>query len=72
VVDERESGQQRRSGVEAEHADELAIYCLHALSAASSLHSPPAVHRLVQTTLTGLGNNPQQQHESRPLQDDRQ
>jgi AcrR family transcriptional regulator len=39
-------------------ADELAIYCLHALSAASSLHSPAAVHRLVQATLTGLGSNP--------------
>lgn len=35
-------------------ADELTVYCLHALGAASSLHSPPAVHRLVQTTLTGL------------------
>jgi AcrR family transcriptional regulator len=33
---------------------ELTAYCLHALAAASSLHSPPAIHRLVQTILTGL------------------
>jgi AcrR family transcriptional regulator len=39
-------------------ADELAIYALHALAAASSLHTPPAVHRLVQATLTGLASNP--------------
>jgi AcrR family transcriptional regulator len=35
-------------------AGELALYCLHALSAASSLDSPAAVHRLVQVTLAGL------------------
>jgi AcrR family transcriptional regulator len=53
-------------------ADELTIYCLHALAAASSLHSPPAVHRLVQATLTGLGSNPQQQHRSPHPHRDRQ
>jgi AcrR family transcriptional regulator len=35
-------------------ADELALYCLHALAAADSLHDPTAVERLIQTTLTGL------------------
>jgi hypothetical protein len=35
-------------------ADELAIYCLSALAAATSLHGRSAVHRLVETTLTGL------------------
>lgn len=35
-------------------ADELATYCLHALSAASSLETAEAVHRLVQITLAGL------------------
>lgn len=35
-------------------ADELALYCLHALAAATSLHDPAAAERLVQTTLTGL------------------
>jgi AcrR family transcriptional regulator len=35
-------------------ADELALYCVHALAAAASLHGPKAVGRLVQTTLTGL------------------
>ncbi len=35
--------------------DELAIYCLHALSAASALRSEAAVHRLVKMTLSGLG-----------------
>jgi AcrR family transcriptional regulator len=35
-------------------ADELALYCLHALAAAASLHDPTAVERLIQTTLTGL------------------
>jgi len=35
-------------------ADELALYCLHALAAAASLDDPSAVERLVQTTLTGL------------------
>ncbi len=34
--------------------DELARYCLHALTAASSLPSKPAVRRLVQVTLAGL------------------
>jgi hypothetical protein len=33
---------------------ELASYCLHALSAASSLPSKAAVHRLVMVTLAGL------------------
>jgi len=35
-------------------ADELTVYCLHALAAAASLHNQAAVDRLVQTTLTGL------------------
>ena len=35
-------------------ARELAAYCLHALSAASSLHSQAAVGRLVTVTLDGL------------------
>jgi AcrR family transcriptional regulator len=35
--------------------DELAGYCLHALSAASSLPSKAAVRRLVKVTLAGLG-----------------
>jgi AcrR family transcriptional regulator len=39
-------------------ASELAVYCLHALSAAGSLPRPPAVHRLVQVTLAGLGSAP--------------
>jgi AcrR family transcriptional regulator len=34
--------------------DELARYCLHALTAASSLASTAAVHRLVMVTLAGL------------------
>jgi AcrR family transcriptional regulator len=34
--------------------EELATYCLHALSAASSLRSRAAVRRLVALTLTGL------------------
>ena len=34
--------------------DELASYCLHALTAASSLPSEEAVHRLVALTLAGL------------------
>jgi len=34
--------------------DELANYCLHALSAASSLPSPAAVRRLVMVTLAAL------------------
>ena len=35
-------------------ADELANYCLHALTAASTLPSKAAVRRLVMVTLTGL------------------
>ncbi len=35
-------------------ADELATYCVHALTAASSLASKAAVHRLVEVTLAGL------------------
>ncbi|MBT2492899.1 TetR/AcrR family transcriptional regulator [Streptomyces sp. ISL-96] len=35
-------------------ADELARYCLHALTAASGLPSKAAVHRLVTVTLAGL------------------
>lgn len=35
--------------------DELANYCLHAITAASSLPSEAAVHRLVIVILTGLG-----------------
>ncbi|WP_203918623.1 TetR/AcrR family transcriptional regulator [Rugosimonospora africana] len=35
-------------------ADELTVYCLYALTAATSLHDPAAVHRLVQTTLSGI------------------
>jgi AcrR family transcriptional regulator len=35
-------------------ADELAVYCLHALAAAGTLHSRAAAHRLVKTTLSGL------------------
>ena len=34
--------------------DELATYCLHALTAASSLPSKTAVHRLVTVTVAGL------------------
>jgi AcrR family transcriptional regulator len=34
--------------------DELATYCLHALTAAASLPSKAAVHRLVTVTLAGL------------------
>jgi hypothetical protein len=34
--------------------DELASYCLHALTAASNLRSKAAVHRLVTVTLAGL------------------
>ncbi|MEP9389974.1 TetR/AcrR family transcriptional regulator [Mesorhizobium sp. KR9-304] len=34
--------------------DELATYCLHAVTAASSLPSKAAVHRLVAVTLAGL------------------
>ena len=34
--------------------DELAIYCLHALGAASTLPSRAAVRRLIAVTLAGL------------------
>jgi AcrR family transcriptional regulator len=37
-------------------ADELALYCLHALAATAGLHDPAAVERLVLATLTGLGS----------------
>ena len=40
------------------NADELASYCLHALTAAGTLPSQDAVHRLVGVTLTGLGAPP--------------
>ena len=40
-------------------ADELAAYCLHALTAASSLPSDAAVDRIVTVTLTGLRPAPQ-------------
>ena len=39
-------------------ADELAIYCLHALGAASTLPSKAAVRRLVAVTLVGLRHRP--------------
>lgn len=39
-------------------AAELATYCLHAVSAAGSLQSKAAVHRLVTVILTGLGPPP--------------
>jgi AcrR family transcriptional regulator len=35
-------------------ADELAVYCINALGAASTLRSKPAVQRLVAVTLAGL------------------
>jgi AcrR family transcriptional regulator len=35
-------------------AKELASYCLHALSAASTLPSKPAIHRLVSVIMAGL------------------
>ncbi len=36
--------------------DELTVYSLHALAAASSLDDPAAIHRLIGTILTGLRN----------------
>lgn len=36
-------------------ADELATFCLHALTAAGALPNQAAVHRLVAVTLAGLG-----------------
>lgn len=38
--------------------DELAKYCLHALTAAAGLASKAAVHRLVEVTLAGLRKPP--------------
>lgn len=35
-------------------AEELTVYCLHALAAASMLQRPAAIRRLIQTTLSGL------------------
>jgi hypothetical protein len=35
-------------------ADELAVYCLHALAATGTLAGKEATHRLVRTTLSGL------------------
>ncbi len=45
--------------------DELASYCLHALTAAGSVPSKAAVRRLVTVTVAGL-------HPRRPASDDRQ
>lgn len=39
-------------------SDELARYCLHALTAAAGLHDPAAVERLVRTIDTGLRPSP--------------
>ena len=39
-------------------ADELASYCLHALTAVSSLPSKAAVRRLVTVVLAGLRSTP--------------
>jgi AcrR family transcriptional regulator len=39
-------------------ADELAGYCLHALTAAGSLPSEPAVRRLIAVTMAGLRPQP--------------
>jgi AcrR family transcriptional regulator len=45
----------RNGGIRQDVApDELASYCLHAITAAGSLPSEAAVHRLVQVALTGL------------------
>jgi AcrR family transcriptional regulator len=38
-------------------ADELTVYCLHALGAATDLHDKAAIRRLTQTVLTGLRAN---------------
>lgn len=35
-------------------ADELVVYCLHALTAARTLRSKPSVRRLVSVTLAGM------------------
>jgi AcrR family transcriptional regulator len=50
VVEAAEAGEVRDDIA----ADELASYCLHALSAASSLRSEAAVRRLVAVTLAGM------------------
>jgi AcrR family transcriptional regulator len=50
LADTAEAGGLRRDAA----PDELARYCLHALSAAGGLPSEDAVHRLVAVTLTGL------------------
>lgn len=47
--------------------EELASYCLHALSAAGSLPSQAAVHRLVNVTLAGLHPSPRKPHSHRPI-----
>jgi AcrR family transcriptional regulator len=54
VAEGAESGAVRRDVA----PDELASYCIHALSAASSLSSKAAVQRLVQVTLAGLRPDP--------------
>ncbi|MEV4620835.1 TetR/AcrR family transcriptional regulator [Asanoa sp. NPDC049573] len=46
-------------------ADELTLYSLHALAAATRLHDPAAVHRLIKTTLTGIGSVTPDSRESR-------
>ncbi|MCO5972395.1 TetR/AcrR family transcriptional regulator [Actinoallomurus soli] len=50
VADAAEAGAVRRDVP----ADELAVYCLHALAAAARLQDAAAVRRLVRTTLSGL------------------
>ncbi len=50
--------------------DELASYCLHALTAASSLPSKAAVRRLVMVTLAGLHPAPTRERQSRPADED--
>jgi AcrR family transcriptional regulator len=50
LIESAETGDVRRDVA----PDELASYCLHALTAASSLPSKAAVRRLVAVTLTGL------------------
>lgn len=46
-------------------ADELTVYCLHALAAATSLHKPAAIHRLIQATLAGIRTSDPEQREIR-------
>ncbi len=50
--------------------DELASYCLHALTAASSLPSKAAVRRLVTVTLAGLHPTPTREQQSRSADED--